>query len=103
MSSSGTLLPTEVIFPVFPRAPGFHRGASEATLEAKGEARWAVIQRNQFHFCFSSLEDMFVDFRESERERNINWVPPVHAPTRDQTCNLGMCPDRGLSTQHFCV
>lgn len=32
--------------------------------------------------------------KESDRERNtdvrnINQLPPVHTPTRDQTCNLG--------------
>ena len=33
---------------------------------------------------------MFIDFRERgrERERNINWLLPVHAPTGDRTCNL---------------
>ena len=25
--------------------------------------------------------------------RNINLLPLVHAPTRDQTCNPGTCPD----------
>ena len=30
-------------------------------------------------------------------ERNINWLPPVHAPTMDQTHNRGMCPDWNLT------
>ena len=55
---------------------------------------------------------MFIDLRESERERekkkekkekkktsvwerNIDWLPPICAPTWDQTHNLGMCPDWG--------
>ena len=32
--------------------------------------------------------------RERERERNISRLFPVCAPTGDQTCNLGVCPDR---------
>ena len=48
---------------------------------------------------------MFIDFRESgrERERNIDWLPPVHALTRDWTQNLGMCPDWELNLQPFGV
>ena len=29
--------------------------------------------------------------RESKREKH-RWLPPTGAPTRDQNCNLGMCP-----------
>ena len=40
---------------------------------------------------------MFIDFREQERrkekEGNIDQLPPVRAPTGDQSHNLGMCPD----------
>ena len=47
---------------------------------------------------------MFIDFREGKREqgggretvvweRNTDWLPPVHALTRDQTHHLGMCSD----------
>ena len=52
---------------------------------------------------FFSPEDMFIGFREKggeeEGERNIdarnfNQLPPVHALTGHQTCNLGMCPDQ---------
>ena len=32
--------------------------------------------------------------REKQRQRNIDQLPPVHAPTGDRTCNSGMCPDR---------
>ena len=39
-----------------------------------------------------------IDVRE-----NINQLPPVHAPTGDQTCNLGMCFDQESSPQHFCL
>ena len=45
------------------------------------------------------LEDMFIDFRDRGREgerktilmweRNINWLPPIWSPTRDQNCILG--------------
>ena len=26
-------------------------------------------------------------------EKNVDWLPPVHTPTRDQTCSQGMCTD----------
>ena len=38
---------------------------------------------------------------ERERERDIDGLPLIHAPTRDQTCKLGMCPDRELNPRHF--
>ena len=64
---------------------------------------------------------MFIDFRERKRERgrgyeqaserergggreeerNIDWLPPVHALTQDQTCNLGMCPDWKIKSPTF--
>lgn len=31
--------------------------------------------------------------REREGEKNINQLPPEHALTRDQICNLCMCSD----------
>ena len=34
-------------------------------------------------------------------ERNINRMPPIHAPTGYWTHNLGMCPDRKLILQSF--
>ena len=49
---------------------------------------------------------MFIDLKERERERNINvrekhqWVFPTCALTRDQTHNLGMCPDQESNAQH---
>ena len=39
----------------------------------------------------------------SMQERNIDWLPSLHAPTRDRTCNLGMRPDWGLNPQPFDV
>ena len=45
---------------------------------------------------------LFDFFRKREIDlRNIDRLPPIHAPTGDQTCNLGMCPDQGSSLQHF--
>ena len=44
--------------------------------------------------------------RERERDiivRNINWFLPIRSPTRDQTCNLGMCPDWESNPQTFGV
>ena len=57
---------------------------------------------------------MFIDFRETEWggarerepvmwERNIDWLPPIRAPTRDWTWNLGMCPDQESNPQPFGV
>ena len=33
--------------------------------------------------------------KEEQDVRNINQLPPVHTPSGDQICNLGMCPDCG--------
>ena len=37
--------------------------------------------------------------RKREKERNIDWLPLVHAPTGDQTCNLGMFLYQELNPQ----
>ena len=37
--------------------------------------------------------------RQWERETWIAQLPPVCAPPRDQTCNLGVCPDQGVKPQ----
>ena len=55
---------------------------------------------------------MFIDFREGKREqgggretvvweRNTDWLPPVHALTRDQTHHLGTCSDGEPILQPF--
>ena len=64
-------------------------------------------------FFFKSIpEDIFTDFREEERQRerkkhqykrNTDWLPPTCDQTRDQTPNLGMCPNRGSNPQPFSV
>ena len=49
--------------------------------------------------------------REGGRERNINmiykrnigWLPPVCVLSRDQTCDLGWCPDGESDPQTFGV
>ena len=41
--------------------------------------------------------------REREREKNIDWLPPIHTPTGDWTHRLGMCPDWKLNPQPFNV
>ena len=56
---------------------------------------------------------MSIDFREERKgererepsmwERNIDRPPPIHAPTRDQTHNLGMYPDQESNLQPFGV
>ena len=54
-----------------------------------------------FNFFMHAQEYIFIDFRErgsggGERNidmRNIGWLPPIRVLTRDQTCNMGVCPD----------
>ena len=36
-----------------------------------------------------------------ERERNIDGLPSVGAPARDETCNLGMYTDRESNSHPF--
>ena len=67
---------------------------------------WIIFSRCYFYLVIfkSSPEDIFIDLRERERERNIDWLLPIHIPTRDWTCNLGMCPDQRSNQQPFwCV
>lgn len=40
---------------------------------------------------------------KGERKRNINWLPPIHAPTGYQIHNLGMCPKQELNLPPFGV
>ena len=69
-----------------------------------------------FFFFQSSLEDMFVNFRERERgggetekerekhqceRENSDRLPPVRSPAGDQTQNLGVHPDPGWNPQSF--
>ena len=50
---------------------------------------------------------MLVDFRDrggrekNIKVRNINQLPPICAPTGDQTCNRGGCPDWNLNPWRF--
>ena len=49
---------------------------------------------------------MFIDFIErkwEERERKINWLPPIHSPSGDATHKVGMCPDWESIPQPFGV
>ena len=39
--------------------------------------------------------------RQRDKERNINQLCLVCAQNRDQTYNLGMCPDQELNLQPF--
>ena len=57
-------------------------------------------------YYFSSLEHMLIDFREREGreregERNINWLPLVHALTWNQTGDRDMYPAQQLNLQPF--
>ena len=64
-------------------------------------------------FFKSSLDAMIIDFRDAmiidfrergrEKDRNIDWLPPVCTTTRDRTSTLGVCPDRGSNLQPFDV
>ena len=38
---------------------------------------------------------------EKKGERNIDWLPSIPVPTRDQTHNSGMSPDQELTQQPF--
>ena len=46
---------------------------------------------------------MFIYFLWRERNTDIEWLSPVHAPIRDPTCNLGVCPDQGWNPPPFGV
>lgn len=48
-----------------------------------------------FFFFYYSPKDMFIGLRE-ERETSITCLL-VHTPTRDWTCNLGVCPNREVN------
>ena len=57
------------------------------------------IYQNQFqvasYLFFKDFIYLFLDTgREKEREGNIDHLPLLCTLTRDQTCNLDMCPDR---------
>ena len=71
-----------------------------------------IFLSRQLFLFFSFFFFFLIGFRERGRERererernivarNINQLSPVHALTKDQTCNLGMCPDQGLNLQPF--
>ena len=34
-------------------------------------------------------------------EKNIDWLPSIYSPTRDWTCNPGMCGDWGSNVKPF--
>ena len=54
---------------------------------------------SKFFFLILTEGYAFIDFREKEevqqreRETDTDGLPSVHDLTRDQTCNLGVCPD----------
>ena len=66
-------------------------------------------------FFKPSPEDVFLSILEREKvgrkreretpkwKRNMNRLPPVHAPPGDRTCNLGVLPDWELTLQPFDV
>ena len=69
-------------------------------VEDKGPIIFFYLHQRTFFHCFRE--------REEERERNvdvrercIDWLPPGHAWPRDQTRNLGMCPDLESEPQPF--
>ena len=37
------------------------------------------------------------------REKNIDWLPLIHAPTWDRTLSPGVCPDWGSNWRPFCL
>ena len=61
-------------------------------------------------FFLNPHEDIFIDFRqrggEREREKYLydkHRLLPICTPTRNQTHNLGMCPDQESNPQSFGV
>lgn len=40
---------------------------------------------------------------EEERERDLSWLPPEHAPTKDQTHNLGMISGGDRTHNTWCA
>lgn len=57
-------------------------------------------------FVFSILTRGYIFFywlleTGREKERNMNQLPPVGAPSRDQTLSLAMCPDQKLKPRTF--
>ena len=51
----------------------------------------------------SSFKYISIDLREREIERDIHQLSPIHTLTGDQTCNLGVCPNRKPNPQPFGV
>ena len=49
-----------------------------------------------FFYCFYGEKK-----GDKKEEGSIDWLRPVYAKTRDQTCNLGMCSDQELNLQPF--
>ena len=60
-----------------------------------------------FIYLNPHLRTFFNDFRErktgmgGERERNIDWLLVLRAPTRDRIHNPGMCPDKEWNVRPF--
>ena len=52
--------------------------------------------------CFFRDRGRAREERNMVVERNINWLPHVHAPTGCGTCNPGMCLDWESNPQHWC-
>ena len=63
--------------------------------------------REKLHYWFPSFKKyMFIDLREKEKhwcERNIDWLPPIYALTRDWTHKPGICPDWESNSYTFSV
>ena len=53
--------------------------------------------------CLSILEKEGRENETSVWERNIDWLPPKGAPTRNQTHNLGMCHEWGSNPHFSCM
>ena len=61
-----------------------------------------------FFFLILTRGNFLIAFRERERERetsmrerSIDLLSSVYAWTKDQTCNIGICPDRESNLQPF--
>ena len=77
-------------------------GKVETSLRSKAESHhqpyflknfFFLIPTQGYVYWFESSEREEREEREKHWYENIDWLLPICTPTRDPTCNPGMCPD----------